>query len=99
MRPRDPVTLKLMPPPCRRYDPVPFYKVALPVLDADPRSPALPVRRKLELIQRAMNTVIDGDKPPIWVQRTDSSRPDNRFIQDMWAAAIQACRRVEREVR
>lgn len=94
MRPRDHVTKKLLPPPCRRYDMAPFYAAALPAVVADPRAPALTLKRKLELIDRATNTVIDGDKPPIWVTRGDRSRVDNRFMRDLWDIAILQCRDV-----
>jgi hypothetical protein len=94
MRPRDPVTGKLLEPPCKRYERRPFHEIALPLIDADPRSPALPIRRKLEMIDRAMNTVIDGDRPPIWVQRTDPARLDNQFMRDLWGVAVSACRDV-----
>ena len=94
MRPRDPVTLKLLPPPCKRYDVRPFHEKALPAIDADPRSPALPIRRKLELIDRAINAVIDGDKPPAWVLKGDAARVDNHFMLDIWKVAVKACQEV-----
>jgi hypothetical protein len=94
MRPRDPVTLKLLPPPCKRYDVRPFHEAALPAIDADPRSPALPIRRKLEMIDRAINTVIDGDKPPAWIQEGDRHRADNHFLKDIWAVAVARCQEV-----
>jgi hypothetical protein len=93
MRPRDPVTKALLPPPCRRYDTRPFYEAALPAIDADPRSPALPIKRKLELIDRAINTVIDGDKTPVWIC-SDPTRADNQFLRDIWNVAVKRCQAV-----
>ena len=98
MRPRDPVTQRLLAPPCQRFDRRPFHEAALPAMDADPRSPALTMNRKLEMIDRAMNTVIDGDKPPVWVTKTDAGRPENHFMRDLWNIAILRCKKVVRHV-
>ena len=95
-RPRDPVTYRLLPPPCQRFDRRPFHEAALFAIDADPRSPALPIRRKLELIDRAMNTAIDGDKPPTWVMANDKGRPENHFMRELWAVAVARCKAVAR---
>jgi hypothetical protein len=91
MRPRDPVTKQLLPPPCRRYDMAPFYAAALEAISADPRAPALTTRRKLELIDRAVNVLIDGDKIPDFVARTDATRPENHFMRDVFDIALTRC--------
>jgi hypothetical protein len=83
-----------MPPACLRYDRRPFQEAALPAMDADPRSPALPIRRKLEMIDRAMNTVIDGDSAPAWVLKDDSGRPENHFMRELWGIAVKRCNAV-----
>jgi hypothetical protein len=94
MRPRDPVTGSMMPPPCRRYDMAPFYAAALEAISADPRAPSLTTRRKLELIDRAVNVLIDGDQIPYFVARNDPARPENHFMRDMFDLALARCRPV-----
>jgi hypothetical protein len=94
MRPRDPVTLKPMPPPCQRFDMLPFHEAALPAINADPRSPALPAARKLQMIDRAVNHVIDGDKPPLWVMKKNWDRPEDHFMKDLWDIAVARCKAV-----
>ena len=94
-RPRNEVG-HLLPPPHKRLDMTPFYVAAIPALDADPRSPALPFDRKRVLVDKAVDHVIDGDKPPAWVWVIDKDRPDNRFLGDMWRIAVKACQGVRR---
>ena len=99
MRPRDPDTHDLLPPPHKRLgiEVGRYHEAALFAMEADPRSPALPVKRKLMMIDRAVDHVIDGDKPPEWVFRSDDTRPDNHFLRDLWRLAVAACARVKRE--
>lgn len=97
MRPRDPETLALLPPPHKRVNMIPFQEAALFAMSADRRSPALPVVRKLSMIDKAVDHVIDGDKCPAWVWKADDMRPDNKFLPDLWAIAVAACDRVKRE--
>jgi hypothetical protein len=78
----------------RRLDMAPFHEAALFAIDADPRSPALPYKRKIALIDKAVDHVIDGDKPPGWVFATDDMRPENRFLRDLWQIAVNECARV-----
>jgi hypothetical protein len=60
----------------------------------DPRAPALPILRKLSMIDKAVDHIIDGDKPPWWVFKTDDLRPDNHFLRDLWGVAVKACEQV-----
>jgi hypothetical protein len=94
-RPRDPETHALLPPPHRRVDMMPYQQAALFKLAEDPRSCALPVKRKLALIDRAVDHVIDGDKPPAWVWKKDNARPGNTFLRDLWEVAVRECRKVK----
>ena len=96
-RKRDPVTGKMQRPPHERFDMTPFHAAALPVICADPRSPALPLKRKLVLIDRAVDHVIDGDKPPWWVFADDCMRPENRFLRDLWTAILPKVKKVWRD--
>lgn len=94
-RPKGPDGLPL-PPAHRRLDPVPFHEAALFAMDADPRACALSMKRKLQLIDRAINTTIDGDAAPAWVWVKDESRPNEHFLPDLWNLALNACGRVKR---
>ena len=73
----------------------PFHKAALYAICADPRASALPVGRKLALIDRAVDHVVDGDKAPKWVWAKDVERPGNTFLYDLWVIAVRECRRVK----
>lgn len=95
MRPRDEQGLPL-PPAHKRLDMQPFRKAALFALAADPRACALPFARKISLIDRAANHVIDGDRAPAWVWAKDDSRPDNHFLPELWRIAVRECSRVHK---
>lgn len=95
MRPRDPDTKALLPPPHKRVDMAPYQTAALFALARDPRASALPVGRKLAMIDKAVDHVIDGDKIPAWVQKTDDLRPENHFLAELWREAVRACRQVQ----
>jgi hypothetical protein len=82
------------PPPCKRFDCTEYYKVALPAIDADPRSCALPLARKLRLIDSAVNSVVDGYRVPAWIKAPDPEWPQNNFLPRLWDIAIEQCRRV-----
>jgi hypothetical protein len=75
---------------------VPYHEAGLFALDTDPRAPALSVKRKLQLIDRAVDHVIDGDKPPGWIWKKDDTRPDEHFFPDLWRLATRACERVKK---
>lgn len=94
-RPRDPVTHYLLPPPHKRLDMAPFQEAALFAMAADPRASALPVTRKLAMIDKAVDHIIDGDKPPAWVWKADDYRPENHFLRDLWGIATGACAAVK----
>lgn len=97
MRPRDPLTNNLLPPPHLRLDMAPFQTAALFAMADDPRAVALPVKRKLVMIDKAVDHVVDGDAPPGWVFKADEKRPDNHFLRDLWRVAVKECARVKRE--
>jgi|SRR5215213_13380 len=94
MRPRDDDG-NLLRPPHLRLDMQPFHEAALFAMDADPRSPALPIKRKLAMIDKAVDHVVDGDAAPKWVWAKDKDRPENRFLSELWGIAVKACRRVK----
>lgn len=94
-RPKDEKGLPL-PPAHKRLDMAPFHKAALFAIASDPRASALPVGRKLALIDRAVDYIIDGDKAPKWVFARDHDRPANTFLVDMWRLAVREVSRVPR---
>jgi hypothetical protein len=81
-----------------RLNPVPFHEAGLYAMDKDPRTPCLSMRRKLQIIDRAIDHVMDGDKPPAWIWSADmADRQGATFLPDVWKAAVRACERVKRE--
>lgn len=80
----------------KRLDPVPYHEAALFAMDADTRSPALSMKRKLQIIDRAMDHVIDGAVAPAWIWKPNSDRMVDRFLPDMWRIAVNACDRVKK---
>lgn len=95
MRPRDENGLPLRPAHLRQ-DMTRFYEAALFALSADSRACALPLHRKIALIDKAADHVIDGDKPPAWVWKKDDDRPNEHFLSDLWRIAVRECLCVHR---
>jgi hypothetical protein len=98
MRPRDPVTNALMPPAHKRLNMAPFQEAALFRMAEDGRACALPVVRKLAMIDKAVDHVIDGDKPPKWIWETTEMRPKDKLLSDLWQVAVRECKRVAAHV-
>lgn len=97
MRPKDEAG-KVLPPAHKRLDMRPYHEAAYRALADDPRAVALPRLRRLTLIDRAVDHVIDGDKPPKWIEARDHDRPGNKFLLEIWQTAVVACRQVKRSL-
>jgi hypothetical protein len=95
-RKRDPVTGKIERPPHERVDMRPYCEAAIPAMCRDPRSCALPLKRKIVIVERVVDHLIDHDKPPWWVFADDCMRPENKFLRDLWTVALAECKKVKR---
>lgn len=93
MRPRDDDG-NLLPPPHLRLPETPrLQQAALFALAEDPRACAIPVKRKLTLIDRAIDHVVDGDSEPGWIYgKTDAPPLDNTLLVDLWRRAVVVVR-------
>lgn len=93
-RPKDEDGLPLKPPHLRLplRDLSKMQEAALYAMAADTRGPALEVKRKLAMIDKAIDHVIDGDAAPKWIYAPDDDEPDNHFLVDLWGLAVVAVR-------
>lgn len=79
-----------------RLNMVPFQTKALFAMAEDSRAVALPVKRKLTLIDRAVDHVVDGGKVPAWVFTPDPEWPGNAFLPELWRTCVKAVEAVHR---
>ena len=79
-----------------RLNCIPFHEAGLYAMDKDPRTPCLSMKKKLMLIDRAIDHVMDGDKPPKWIWNPDPDRPKERFLAELWKQVVIACEGVKR---
>src|SRR4051812_16516413 len=93
-RPRDENGVTL-PMAHKRLNMTPYHQAALFAMERDGRASALPFNRKIAMIDKAVDHVIDGEKAPAWVYAMDTDRPDNRFLHDMWRIATREVGRVK----
>lgn len=90
MRPKDERGVSL-PPPHIRLDNVPeLQQAGLFAMTQDPRSCALPVKRKLAMIDKVIDHLVDGDAVPKWVFAKDDMMEGNAFLVDLWRIAERA---------
>lgn len=85
----------LLPQAHKRLKMAPFHEAALFAMDEDPRSPALPIARKLVMIDKAVDHVIDGEKRPNWIAPT-ADRPNDPFLFDLWNIAVREVQKIKR---
>jgi hypothetical protein len=94
MRPKNELGVTL-PQAHMRLDVKAFHAEAILAMNKDPRAAALPLRRKMAMVDKAVDYVFDGEQPPAWVFVKDE-REDNHFLRDLWHTAVKACERVRR---
>lgn len=92
MRPKDEKGVA-MPPPHLRLDEAPkLTEAALFALAGDSRAAALPTKRKLAMIEKAIDHVVDGYVVPKWIHAKDPAWAGNTFLVDLWRLAVEAIR-------
>lgn len=93
MRPKDEKGVA-MPPPHLRLEQAPaLTQVALFAMASDSRAVALPTKRKLAMIEKVIDHVVDGDAVPKWVHAKDPEWMGNTFLVDLWRIAVDAVRK------
>jgi hypothetical protein len=94
MRPKNEFGITL-PVAHKRLEVGAFHTAAIAEMNLDPRASALPLRRKMAMVDKAVDYVIDGEQPPAWVFVSDE-RTENHFLRDLWHTAVKACEQVRR---
>lgn len=90
--------------------PLPMPHVRLPAADLtrlrsagflalaqDSRSAIWTTKRKIAILDKVIDHVIDGDAVPKWVYAKDPELPDNHALFELWSQAEKAIRAVWRE--
>ena len=99
MRPKDDEG-RLLPPPHVRLTEAPQLRQAGALaLATDSRSAIWNSTRRLAVLNKVIDHVVDGDKIPKWVFAKDEDRPDNRCLVDLWRLAEGAVRTAYRPAR
>lgn len=92
MRPKDKNGVPL-PAPHERLTEAPMLRQAGALaLATDSRSAMWNSSRRLSVLNKAVDHVVDGDSVPAWVFKKDRDRPDNRFLFELWNTAVAAIR-------
>lgn len=93
MRPKD-EDGKLLPPPARRLEQAPaLIATGLLAVSQDGRAIFMTTKRKIAFVERVLNHVVDGDKPPKAIFKKDDYAPNNHFLWELWKTAERAIRR------
>ena len=90
MRPKDENGKVLAPAHQRLANAGRWEEIGVFEISKDGRSAAMPLMRKLTLVRKVIDHMIDQDAIPKWVSAPDSDRPDERALMDFWRAAEQA---------
>ena len=61
-------------------------------ISADGRAVALPLAKKLSLVRKVIDHIVDGDKMPKWITKKDPEDKDNFAMLDLWRTAEKAVR-------
>ncbi|GEM_PF-2210588 len=84
---------KALPPPHKRLADAPALEWAgVRRIAEDGRSAHLPLMRRLRIVRKAIDHVVDGDTPPAWLFKKDPSSPSNTALADLWREAVEAVR-------
>ena len=88
---------RLLPPPHKRLDNAHrLEQAAVFAISEDARCCHLTMARKLTLVRKAIDHVVDGDAIPKWVSAKDPDFPDNRVLFELFRIAEQAVRNAGR---
>lgn len=91
-RPKD-ENGRLMPQAHKRLPSAHLLELAgVRALSEDGRLNHLDLKRKLMIARKAIDHATDGDTPPSWLFKKDTTNPDNRALADGWDACLTAVR-------
>ena len=83
-------TGRLLPPPHKRLPEAAIAeRAAVFAISRDARCAHLPLLRKLALVRKAIDHVVDGDAAPAWVFAKDRADPDNHMLSELWRVAVR----------
>jgi hypothetical protein len=81
---------KLLEAPHKRLPNAPALEQrAIFAISADRRACGLTLARKLTLVRKAIDHVVDGDNAPAWIFRPDKDDPENRMLSELWRLAVR----------
>lgn len=92
MRPKDEDGMPLPAPHERLAEAPKLREAGVFALASDGRSCSLSRDRRLALLNKAIDHVVDGDAIPKRIFEKDLDRPDNHFMLEMWNLAVGAIR-------
>lgn len=92
MRPKDERGIPLPPPHDRLPEACELRQAGFLALAKDSRSAIWTTKRKVTVLNKAIDHVVDGDRVPAWIFKKDDWRPENRCLFDLWTAAVFAIR-------
>lgn len=85
---------RILPPAHKRLDNASALEAAgIFALAKDARTASLTFARKLTLVRKVIDHVIDGDKIPKWVSAKDRDRPEDLVLLQYWRSAEAAVRK------
>ena len=94
MRAKDEGGRLLSPPHARLQQAPQLRQAGALALATDSRSAIWNSTRRLTVLNKVIDHVVDGDKIPSWVFKKDDDRPDNRCLVEVWRIAEKAVRAV-----
>lgn len=84
---------RLLAPPHKRLENAHELEAAgIFALAQDGRSTSLPLARKLALVRKVIDHVVDGDAIPKWVSAKDRDHPTELVLLQFWRTAETAVR-------
>lgn len=92
MRPKDDDGMPLKAPHERLAEAPLLRQAGAFALATDSRSAMWNSARRVAVLNKAIDHVVDGDAIPAWVHRPDPERPDNHCLLELWNIAVSAVR-------
>lgn len=92
MRPKDEDGMPLPAPHERLAEAPALRQAGAFALARDSRSAMWNSARRLSVLNKAIDHVVDGDAVPAWVFKKDPDRPDDHCLLDLWNLAVGAIR-------
>lgn len=90
MRPKDEDGRSLPPPHVRLDNVEKLEQAGVFAISQDRRSAALTLQRKLTMVRKVIDHIVDGDKAPGWISKKDPDDPENKAMYELWTIAERA---------